>query len=115
MLIAFAHGANTGSTALILAQQILGGFGGTISGIYATSVIQAITPRAMLGRATASYRFATTATLMMGALVAGLASGTTGLRHIIAAGSAITCLAAIVLAMSPVAKIKRADEPSAVV
>jgi MFS family permease len=109
-LIALAHGANAGSTALILAQQILCGFGATITGIYATSVIQAITPSALLGRATASYRFVTTATLVTGALVAGLATGTTGLRHTIAVSAAISCLAAVLLAMSPVAQIQRAHE-----
>ena len=66
----------------------------------------------MLGRVTASYRFVGTATLMTGALLAGLASGTTGLRHTIAAGAVVTCLAAVLLAMSPVARIQQAYEPS---
>ena len=106
-LIALAHGANASSIALVLAQQILGGFGITITSIYATSVIQAITPSAMLGRVTASYRFAATATLVTGALVAGLATGTTGLRFAIAVAAAIMCLAAVFLAISPVARIQR--------
>lgn len=109
-LIAFARGSNAGSIALVVAQQTLGGFGGTMTNIYATSVIQAVTPPVMLGRVIASYRFLATATMMAGALVGGLASGPTGLRHTIAAGAAITCLAALSLAMSPVAKIQRADE-----
>jgi MFS family permease len=109
-LIALAHGANGASTALVLAQQILSGFGVIIFGIHATSVIQAITPSAMLGRATASYRFVVTATLMIGALVAGLATGTAWLRHTIAVSAAISCLAAVLLAMSPVAQLQRAHE-----
>jgi predicted MFS family arabinose efflux permease len=47
---------------------------------------------------------------MADALVGGLASDAIGLRHTIAAGAAITCLAAILLAMSPAGKIQHADE-----
>jgi predicted MFS family arabinose efflux permease len=66
----------------------------------------------MMGRVMGSFRFIFTASLMVGAPLAGLASAAVGMRMTIAAGSLIFLAAATVLAFSPAAHIRRADELS---
>jgi hypothetical protein len=63
------------------------GFNATVYNIDAVSVIQVLTPQAMLGRVMASFRFLVTASLVVDALIVGAASSIVGLRTIIACGS----------------------------
>jgi hypothetical protein len=111
-LLTFAYGPGIRSAMLIVAQQLLGGLGLTVYGITATSVVQALTPQAMMGRVMGSFRLIFTASLMVGAPLAGLASAAVGMRMTIAAGSLIFLAAATVLAFSPAAHIRCADELS---
>lgn len=111
-LIAFAYGPTVRSAGLIVAQQILGGLGLTIYSITATSVVQVLTPQAMMGRVMASFRFIFTSSLMIGAPLAGLMSAAVGIRATILAGSLVLLVAATLLAFSPAAHIGNADELS---
>lgn len=109
-LISFAHGPTLRSKELIVAQQALGGIGLTVYAITATSVVQTLTPQAMMGRVMASFRFIFTAALMVGAPLAGLMSGVIGVRATIALGSIVLLVAATLLAVSPAAGIGNAEE-----
>ena len=111
-LLTFAYGPTIRSATLIVGQQLLGGLGLTVYGITATSVVQGLTPQAMMGRVMGSFRFIFTASLMVGAPLAGLASAAVGMRMTIAAGSLIFLAAATVLAFSPDSHIRHADELS---
>ena len=111
-LLTFAYGPTLRSATLIVGQQLLGGLGLTVYGITATSVVQGLTPQAMMGRVMGSFRFIFTASLMVGAPLAGLASAAVGMRMTIAAGSLIFLAAATVLAFSPDSHIRHADELS---
>ena len=111
-LVAFARGPTASSAALIVGQQILGGFGVTIYNINAISVVQALTPSSMLGRVMASFRFISTASLMVGALIAGFMGPAVGLRETIVFSSFDLLVAATLLAFSPAARIRHADELS---
>ena len=77
----------------------------TIYYINAVSLIQAITPRPMLGRANASLRFLGLASVLAGQLVAGVAGGVIGLRATIAIGAAGLWVTAAILAVSVVGSV----------
>jgi MFS family permease len=109
-VIALAYGPTVRSAGLIVAQQILGGLGLTIYSITAISVVQVLTPQAMMGRVMASFRFIFTASLMVGAPLAGFTSAAFGIRATIVAGSLVLFAAATVLAFSPAARIRDAAE-----
>jgi hypothetical protein len=77
----------------------------TIYYINAVSLIQAITPRPMLGRVNASLRFLGLASVLLGQLVAGVAGGVIGLRATIAIGAAGLWVTAAILAVSVVGSV----------
>ena len=105
MLLPIAHGDGYVSVALLVAQQLVGDSAMTIYFINSVSLIQAITPRPMLGRVNASLRFLGLASVLAGQLVAGVAGGVIGLRATIAIGAAGLWVTAAILALSVVGSV----------
>jgi len=73
--------------------------------VNAVSLIQAITPKPMLGRVNASLRFLGLGSILIGQLIAGIAGGVLGLRATIAIGAAGMLLAAVILAISVIGSV----------
>jgi hypothetical protein len=105
MLLPIAHGHGYISIALLVAQQLIGDSAATIFMINSVSLIQAITPRPVLGRVNASFRFLGLASVLLGQLVAGVAGGLIGLRATIAIGAAGLWVSAAILAVSEVGAV----------
>ncbi len=105
MLLPIAHGAGLVSIAILVAQQLIGDSAATISFINAVSLIQAITPKPMLGRVNASLRFLSLGSILLGQLVAGIVGGVIGLRATIAIGAAGMWVAAGILAISVIGSV----------
>ena len=105
MLLPIAHGSGYVSVALLIAQQLVGDSAATIYFINSVSLIQAITPRTVLGRVNASLRFLSLGSVLLGQLAAGVAGGMLGLRTTIALGAAGLWVAAGILAISVVGSI----------
>lgn len=99
MLLPIAHGSGFVSVALLVAQQLIGDCAATIYFINAVSLIQAITPRPVLGRVNASLRFLGLGSVLAGQLVAGIAGGVIGLRATMAIGAAGLWVTAGILAI----------------
>lgn len=105
MLLPIAHGHGYVSVALLVAQQLIGDSAMTIYFINAVSLIQAITPKPILGRVNASLRFLGLASVLAGQLVAGIAGGVIGLRATMAIGAAGLWVTAGILAISVVGSV----------
>ena len=105
MLLPIAHGHGYISVALLVAQQLIGDSAATIYFINSVSLIQAITPRPVLGRVNASLRFLGLASVLLGQLAAGIGGGIIGLRSTIALGAAGLWVAAAILAISVVGSV----------
>jgi hypothetical protein len=105
MLLPIAHGSGYISVALLVAQQLIGDSAATIYSINSVSLIQAITPRPVLGRVNASLHFLGLGSVLLGQLAAGIAGGMIGLRTTIALGAAGLWVAAGILAISVVGSV----------
>lgn len=116
MLLPIARGAGTVSVALLVAQQLIGDSAATVYMINAVSMIQTVTPNALLGRVNASLRFVSLGSVLIGQLVAGVAGGVIGLRATIAIGAAGLWVTAALLGMSEVGSLTSVGEqaPTAV-
>ena len=101
----------------IVAAMIVMGFGGVLYNVTAISLIQAITPDRMLGRANASRRFIVWGVIPLGALLGGVLGSSIGLRPTIVVGAIGGLLAVVPLVLSPVRSIVRvpdSDQPEAI-
>ena len=90
---------------------------GFVTGV-CISLIQAITPDRMLGRANASRRFIVWGVIPLGALVGGSLGSSLGLRPTIVVGALGGLLAVVPLVLSPVRSLVRvpdSDQPEAIV
>lgn len=105
MLLPLAHGAGPTSAGLLVAQQLIGDSAATVYMINAVSLIQTITPKAMLGRVNASLRFVSLASVLLGQLVAGIAGSVIGLRATIAIGAAGICITSALLGFSEIGSL----------
>ena len=105
MLLPIARGAGSSSIALLVAQQLIGDSAATVYFINAVSLIQAITPKPMLGRVNAGLRFVSLGSVLVGQLVAGLAGGLIGLRATIAIGAAGFWVTAALLGFSEIGSL----------
>ena len=97
-----ALGAGAGSVALLVAHQLIGDGALTIYFISSVTLVQTVTPRAILGRVNASLRFLNHSSTLIGLLVGGIAGQLGGLRPTMLVGAAGVWLAAGLLAASPV-------------
>jgi Na+/melibiose symporter-like transporter len=101
-----ARGAGASSVALLVAQQLIGDGALTIYLINTVTLVQTVTPPAMLGRVNASLRFLNHSSTLIGLLVGGAAGQLVGLRPTMLVGAAGVWLAAGLLAASPIRKCR---------
>ena len=86
------------------------GFGVILFNVTAISLIQAITPDRMLGRANASRRFVVWGVIPVGGLVGGALGATIGLRETIFIGSIGSLSAVVPLLLSPIRSVGKMSE-----
>jgi MFS family permease len=89
----------------IVVSLLLLTFGGVLYNVTAISLIQAITPDRMLGRANASRRFVVWGVIPFGGLAGGTLASTIGLRETIAVGAVGGALAVVPILLSPVRSV----------
>ncbi len=94
----------------ILASMFVLGFGGILFNVTGISLIQAITPDRLLGRANASRRFVVWGVIPFGGLVGGALGSTIGLRETIFVGAVGGVFAVIPILLSPIRSIGRMSE-----
>ena len=94
----------------LIASMIVMGFGAVLYNVTAISLIQAITPDRMLGRANASRRFIVWGVIPLGALVGGTLGASIGLRPTIVVGAIGGLLAVVPLVLSPVRSLVRVPD-----
>lgn len=90
---------------LIVVSLLLLSFGGVLYNVTAISLIQAITPDRMLGRANASRRFVVWGVIPFGGLAGGALASTIGLRETIAVGAVGGALAVVPILFSPLRSV----------
>jgi len=94
----------------LVASGLVVGFGVILFNVTAISLIQAITPDRMLGRANASRRFVVWGVVPFGGLVGGALASTIGLRETIFVGSIGSLLAVVPIVLSPIRSVGRMSE-----
>jgi MFS family permease len=108
LLIAFAP--EDQAAAFIVAAIAILGYGGTLYNVTMISLIQAITPDRILGRANASRRFVVWGVIPLGGIVAGVLAETIGLRETIVVGSIGGLLAVVPILLSPIRSLGSMSE-----
>jgi MFS family permease len=108
LLIAFAPPEH--AAAFIVAGIALVGYGGTLYNVTMISLIQAITPDRILGRANASRRFVVWGVIPLGGVVAGVLAETIGLQETIVLGSFGGLLAVVPILVSPIRSLGHMSE-----
>ncbi len=111
LLAPLAHGATALSAFLLIAQQLVQDSAATVWEIHQVSLRQGMTDDRVLGRVNATMRFGSLGAVAAGALVGGALAGAIGLRITLVLGAAIAFAAALVLALSPVRRLRSAPEP----
>jgi MFS family permease len=94
----------------ITASMLIIGFGGILYNVTAISLIQAITPDRILGRANASRRFVVWGVIPFGGLAGGALGSTIGLRETMVLGALGGALAVVPILLSPVRSVGRMSE-----
>ena len=95
---------------LITLSMMLIGFGGILFNVTMISLIQAITPDRMLGRANASRRFVVWGVIPFGGLVGGVLGTSIGLRETMVIGALGGVLAVVPILLSPVRSVGKMSE-----
>jgi MFS family permease len=94
----------------LIASGLVVGFGVILFNVTAISLIQAITPDRMLGRANASRRFVVWGVIPVGGLVGGALGATIGLRETIFIGSIGSFVALVPILVSPIRSVGKMSE-----
>ena len=94
----------------IVAAIAIVGYGGTLFNVTMISLVQAITPDRILGRANASRRFVVWGVIPVGGVAAGVLAETIGLRETIVVGSLGALLAVVPILASPIRSLGRMSE-----
>ncbi len=94
----------------IVAAIAVVGYGGTLFNVTMISLIQAITPDRLLGRANASRRFVVWGVVPIGGFVAGALATAIGLRATMTVGAIGGVLAVVPILLSPVRSVGRISE-----
>lgn len=89
----------------IILAFTLEGFGGVLYTVSTVSLIQALTPERLLGRANASRRFVVWGTIPLGGLVSGGLASWIGLRPTLFVGTLGCALSAIPILLSPIRRV----------
>ena len=103
LLIAFAPREN--AIPFIVASMLVIGFGGILYNVTAISLIQAITPDRILGRANASRRFVVWGVVPLGGFAGGGLASTIGLRETMIVGALGGLLTVVPILLSPVRSV----------
>jgi predicted MFS family arabinose efflux permease len=102
-----ATAVNVIGVALLVGQQLVTDSALTIYDINQVSLRQAITPSRILGRVNASVRVTEAGSVLLGAAAAGMLGDAIGIRATLWVGVALSLLAALLLAASPVRAVAR--------
>jgi MFS family permease len=108
LLIALAPQDN--AIPFILASMIVIGFGGILYNVTAISLIQAITPDRILGRANASRRFVVWGVVPLGGFTGGALASLIGLRETMVVGAIGGLLTIVPILFSPLRSVGRMSE-----
>jgi MFS family permease len=108
LLIAFAP--QEYALPLIVLSMIVIGFGGILYNVTAISLIQAITPDRILGRANASRRFVVWGVVPLGGFVGGALASTIGLRETMVVGAIGGLLTIVPIVISPLRSVGKMSE-----
>jgi len=108
--IPLATAANAVGVLFLVGQQIVGDSALTVYDINQVSLRQAIAPAHVLGRVNASVRVTEFGAVLLGTVIAGYIGETVGLRETLWLGVALSFLAAVALALSPVRAVRRIPE-----
>ncbi len=108
LLIAFAPQAY--ALPLIVLAMIVIGFGGILYNVTAISLIQAITPDRILGRANASRRFVVWGVVPLGGFTGGALASTIGLRQTMVVGALGGLLTIVPILISPLRSVGKMSE-----
>jgi MFS family permease len=108
LLIAFAP--EQYALPLIVAAMIVIGFGGILYNVTAISLIQAITPDRILGRANASRRFVVWGVVPLGGFAGGALASTIGLRETMVVGALGGLLTVVPILVSPLRSVGKMSE-----
>ena len=96
--------------AAIVLSMIVIGFGGILYNVTAISLIQAITPDRILGRANASRRFVVWGVVPLGGFTGGALASTIGLRETMVVGALGGLLTIVPILVSPLRSVGRMSE-----
>ncbi|MBA3450568.1 MAG: MFS transporter [Chloroflexia bacterium] len=105
-----ATAANTVGVLFLVGQQIVADSALTVYDINQVSLVQAITPARVLGRINASIRVTEFGAVLLGTVAAGYIGETIGLRQTLWLGVALSLIATVALALSPVRRVRRIPE-----
>ncbi len=108
--VPLATAANAVGLLFLVGQQIVADSALTVYDINQVSLRQAITPAHILGRVNASVRVTEFGAVLLGTVIAGYIGETVGLRETLWLGVALSLLAAMALALSPVRAVRRIPE-----
>jgi TRAP-type mannitol/chloroaromatic compound transport system permease large subunit len=108
ILVPLADGAWT--VPFLIAANVLFSFFVLNYFVTAVSLVQAVTPDHLLGRANASRRFVVQSMIPLGLLVGGILGTLIGLRPAIAIGAVGSAIAVLPLAFSSLRKIRTTDQ-----
>ena len=110
--IPLATAANTVGVLFLVGQQIVADSALTVYDINQVSLRQAIAPPHILGRVNASVRVTEFGGILLGTVAAGYLGEVVGLRETLWLGVALSFVAAIALALSPVREVRRIPDMS---
>ncbi len=113
LLVPLASGARPQVVATLMLASLLGGAGVAASSVHFLSLRQALTPPALLGRMTASYRTLTYGVLPLGALLFGFLAQALSIRAALWVGAAGVSLAWLWVRCSPVWLVRSLPESPA--
>jgi predicted MFS family arabinose efflux permease len=108
--VPLATAANAIGVLFLVGQQIVADSALTIYDINQVSLRQAITPAHILGRVNASVHVSEFGAILLGTVAAGYIGETVGLRGTLWLAVALSLLAAVALALSPVLAVRRIPE-----
>ena len=108
LLIAVAPQDN--AIPFILASMMVIGFGGILYNVTAISLIQAITPDRILGRANASRRFVVWGVVPLGGFTGGALASVIGLRETMVVGAIGGLLTIVPILVSPLRSVGKMSE-----
>jgi MFS family permease len=94
----------------ILASMMVIGFGGILYNVTAISLIQAITPDRILGRANASRRFVVWGVVPLGGFTGGALASTIGLRETMVVGALGGLLTVVPILVSPLRSVGKMSD-----